>query len=105
MKRKWLSLLLNAFLIVISLSAVQSASAMRCLSGGKATSNFNIDTAKKTPPIPQMSARLRSPVLIVQPMHYCGSRKLIHRRSPVMMMQRPTPMNMLIYMSMMLRKN
>lgn len=43
MKRKWLSLLLNAFLIVISLSAVQSASAMRCLSGGKATSNFNID--------------------------------------------------------------
>lgn len=48
MKRKWLSLLLNAFLIVISLSAVQSASAMRCLSGGKATSNFNIDTAKNT---------------------------------------------------------
>lgn len=48
MKSKWLSLLLNAFLIAISLSAVQSASAMRCLSGTKAASAFNIDSAKNT---------------------------------------------------------
>lgn len=48
MKSKWLQLFLNAFLIAISLTAAQSASAMRCLSGGKATSNFNIENAKNT---------------------------------------------------------
>lgn len=45
MKIKGFRLLLNLFLLAIGLTAVQSTWAMRCLSGPKAASSFNIDTA------------------------------------------------------------
>ncbi|WP_353143050.1 fimbrial protein [Acinetobacter pragensis] len=45
MKNYRFRLLLNLFLLAIGLTAVQSTWAMRCLSGPKASSSFNIDNA------------------------------------------------------------